>query len=119
MSPTSWTPAYDGATLGQMGEAGASIVLDEMLPDAAGTERARLTLEEDPARGLYAVTYAVSGWLLHTRYLPDAAAARAALEEMRGALEALLAQLPAGGAASAEARREGGPLLGRFLARYA
>ncbi|MBF5045877.1 hypothetical protein FGE12_25935 [Aggregicoccus sp. 17bor-14] len=114
-----WSPAFDGATLGQMGEAGALIVEDEVLLDAEGTARARLTREEDPSRGLYALTYAVSGWLLYTRYLPDAAAALAAQAEMREALEALLQQLPADGAGSAEARRAGGPLLGSFLARYA
>ena len=93
MPPSFWTLAFDGTTLGQMGEAGAGIVQDEVLLDAEGTERARLTREEDASRGLHAVTYAVSGWLLHTRYLPDAEAAREALEELRGALESLLAQL--------------------------
>ena len=118
MSPARWTPAFDGSTLGQMGEAGAVIVQDEALQDEVLGERARLTLEEDPSRGLHAVTYAVSGWLLHTRYLADAAAARDALEQLRGALESLLTQLPAEGAGSDEARREAGPLLARFLTRF-
>ena len=118
MSAHPWNPAYDGSTLGQMGEAGAVIVQDEVLHDAQGTERARLTLEEDPSRGLYALTYAATGWLLYTRYLGDAAALRVAAEETRGALEALLAQLPPQGPEDAAARREAGPLLARFLARF-
>ena len=118
MSALHWTPAYDGSTLGQMGEAGAVIARDEVLQDAEGTERARLTLEEDASRGLYALTYAATGWLLYTRYLEDAAALRVAAEETRGALETLLAQLPPQGPTDAGARREAGPLLARFLARF-
>jgi hypothetical protein len=119
MSAAHWTPAFDGSTLGQMGEAGAVIVEDEVLADAQGEALARLTREEDPSRGLYALTYGASGWLLHTRYLEDAAALQRAQAEARGALEALVAQLPTTGPQDAAARREAGPLLARFLARYA
>lgn len=115
-----WLPAYDGSTLGQMGPAGAVITRDELLregPDAE--ERARLTLEEDPSRGLYALTGYLSGWLLHTCYLADAQVAGTTLEEMRAALETLLVELPAQGPKDAEARRVGGTMLARFLARFA
>ena len=116
----SWLPAYDGSTLGQMGPAGAVITRDELLRGGPeDEERARLTLEEDPSRGLYALTGYLSGWLLHTCYLADAQAAGTTLEEMRAALETLLVELPAQGPKDAEARRVGGTLLARFLARFA
>lgn len=115
-----WLPAYDGSTLGQLGPAGAPVTRDELLREGPeGEERARLTLEEDASRGLYALTGYLSGWLLHTCYLEDAQAAAATLEEMRAALEALLVELPAQGPKDAEARRQGGVLLARFLSRFA
>jgi hypothetical protein len=116
----SWLPAYDGSTLGQMGPAGAVITRDELLRGGPeDEERARLTLEEDPSRGLYALTGYLAGWLLHTCYLADAPTAAAELEAMRAALETLLVELPAQGPKDAEARRQGGVLLARFLGRFA
>ena len=110
----SWGPAEAGGTLGMQGAEGGVIVRDEAHP--AGL---RLTLEEDASRSFHALTCGVSGWLVHRRYFDNEAQALAAWEEMKPALVALRAQLPAEGARSlSAATREAGAKLGAFLARY-
>ncbi len=109
-----WSPAEGGRTLGLEGAEGGLIVRDEVHP--AGL---RLTLEEDTSRSFHALTCGVSGWLVHRRYFDSEALALAAWEEMKPALVALGAQLPASGPKGlSQATREAGAKLGAFLARF-
>jgi hypothetical protein len=114
MSDEQWKPTAEGSTLGLEGAEGGTIVRDEEHP--AGL---RLTLEEDPARSFHALTCTVSGWLVHRRYFSSEAEAQAAWGEMRPALVALAAQLPAAGPKGLDpTTREAGAKLGAFLARF-
>ena len=110
-----WEPVSGGATLGGVGTEGGSVYVDEEHP----TLGLRLTLEGDAARDFWAVTCGVSGWMVHTRFFSTEAQARAALEEMRPALEALAGELVAGGQRpGAPGRVESGAKLAAFTARF-
>ena len=110
----SWRLVEEGRTLGLGGTEGGIVVRDEEHP--AGL---RLTLEEDPARSFYSVTCGVVGWLVHSRFFDNEAAAHAAWDEMKPALLELVVQLPAGGAKPLEpATRAAGAKLGAFMARF-
>lgn len=110
---TEWQPAHGGSTLGMSGSQGGTIARDE-----AHGEQCRLTLEQDESRGFYALSCAVSGWFLHTRFFGDAAEAHAAFEEMKPALVELASRLPPEGPRTPEATRRGGPLLAAFMGRF-
>jgi len=110
----SWRLVEEGRTLGLGGTEGGIVVRDEEHP--AGL---RLTLEEDPARSFYSVTCGVVGWLVHSRFFDNEAAAHAAWDEMKPALLELVVQLPTGGAKPLEpATRAAGAKLGAFMARF-
>jgi hypothetical protein len=84
-----WTPYDQGSTLGKTGREGGAIVVDDEYVGAA-----RIILEENCLRAPYAITCAVYGYLLHTRFLADDETAQYALDEMKAALVAIVASLP-------------------------
>ncbi|NOK02317.1 MULTISPECIES: hypothetical protein [Myxococcus] len=108
-----WRPYEDGGSIGWMGTQGGTIARDE---DFGGL--ARLTYELDDTRSFHAIACSVTGWLLYHRFFDNAAAATAAFEEMKPALEALLTQLPEGGPTSPANTRLAGPLLAAFTVRH-
>jgi len=108
-----WRPYEDGSSLGWMGTQGGTIARDE---DFAG--KLRLTYERDDTRSFHAITCLVTGWLLYHRFFDNPDAAHAAFEEMKPALETLLAQLPEGGPGTPADARLAGPLLAAFTVRY-
>lgn len=112
---TNWQLTLGGHTLGLPGQEGGTLIRDESL----GEDRARLMLEEDAARGFWALTCTVPGWLVHTRYFTCGAEAHAALEAMRPEVEALVLALPAAPERPpGEATREAGARLADFLVRF-
>ncbi|WP_426752124.1 hypothetical protein [Myxococcus sp. Y35] len=108
-----WKPYEGGSSLGWMGTQGGTITRDE---DFQG--RLRLTYEQDDTRSFHAITCSVTGWLLYHRFFDNAAAATAAFEEMKPALETLLTQLPEGGPSQPGNARLAGPILAAFTVRY-
>lgn len=78
-----------GATLGQEGPEGGTIVRDESTPRGV-----RILLEGDPGRSFYSVTCIIPDWLVHPRFFDAEGPAVAALEEMKAPLEALGRTLP-------------------------
>jgi hypothetical protein len=83
-----WTPADEGATPGHTGSEGGLIWKDEQHADGA-----RITLERDALLGApFAITCAVYGWMVHTRFFADEPTALAQYEALKPAL-AHIAQL--------------------------
>ncbi|MFN8379599.1 MAG: hypothetical protein U0452_13105 [Anaerolineae bacterium] len=77
-----WTPAEDGATVGHTGAEGGEIWKDEECPDGA-----RITLERDTLLGApFAISCAVYGWLVQTRFFADEPTAVQQYEIMKTAL---------------------------------
>lgn len=85
----SYSATADGATLGQAGPEGGTIVRDE-----ATSRGVRILLEADAGRSFYSVTCIIPDWLVHPRFFDAPGLAEAALEEMKGPLVALAATLP-------------------------
>jgi hypothetical protein len=85
MAVTSWYQFDNGATLGQKGSEGGSIVLDEEHPLGA-----RITLECDATIAPFAITCGIYGWMVHTRFFGVQSEARGDYDLMRGALSGLL-----------------------------
>jgi len=57
-------------------------------------DAARITLERDCPTALFALTCAVYGWWMHTRYFTDLDGAEAEYEHMKRALAAIVAIIP-------------------------
>lgn len=93
MQERDWQPLDGGATLGQSGSEGGTIVLDD--EHASG---ARITLERDTAHSVpFAITCGVYGWMVHTRFFSDRQTAQAAVDAMKPDLAALAAEPTADG----------------------
>jgi hypothetical protein len=86
---SSWSATASGSTLGQQGPQGGPITRDE--ENARGF---RLTVEEDPARSLFALTISIPDWLLYARFFDSSEAVHASVPPMRKALEALEPEVP-------------------------
>jgi hypothetical protein len=77
-----WTPVDEGATQGHTGSEGGLIWKDEQHADGA-----RITLERDALLGApFAITGAVYGWMVHTRFFADEPTALAQYEAIKPAL---------------------------------
>ena len=81
-----WALFDEGATLGTTGSEGGVIVVDD-----AHDAGARITLEKDAPHAPYAITCGVYGLFVHTRFVGDDATARADVDAMKAAIDALLA----------------------------
>lgn len=84
-----WQPYESGSTLGTTGREGGVIRVDDEYAGAA-----RIVLEAGCLRAPYAITSAVYGYLLHTRFIADDETARYALDEMKPALVAIANLIP-------------------------
>lgn len=85
----SWSSYEDGGTLGMTGREGGIIQVDEEYVGAA-----RIILEEGCLRAPFAITSAVYGYLLHTRFVADDETAQYALDEMKSALAVIVDAAP-------------------------
>lgn len=85
-----WTAYESGATIGKTGREGGVIQIDTEYAGAA-----RIILEQGCLRAPYAITSAVYGYLMHTRFVADDETAQYALDEMKPALAAIVNLLPA------------------------
>jgi hypothetical protein len=84
---TAWYPAEDGATFGHTGPEGGEIWKDEEHPDGA-----RITLERNTLLGApFAISCAVYGWLVDTRFFADEPTAVQQYEAMKVALAGIAA----------------------------
>ncbi len=84
-----WHPYEDGETIGMTGAEGGQITADEQHDGGA-----RITLERDCLHAPYAITSTIYGWLYHTRFIADEPTAKQAYNDMKPALEAIVALLP-------------------------
>lgn len=84
-----WHPFDEGRSLGQHGPEGGIILEDEEHIDGA-----RITLERGGSTAPYAVTCAISGWLVHTRFFSNEEDARRGFEEMKPGLTTMLSLIP-------------------------
>lgn len=108
---TNWIDFDNGTTAGATGSEGGTVLRDELHPEGA-----RITLERTAAR--FAITCGVYGWMVHTRFFDDASEAVAAYEEMKPALAAILARLPAERPDVETAVSELAGLFDEFTARF-
>ena len=90
-----WYPYESGATLGQRGPEGGSVLTDEELgnPDDPEDADARLTLERGTDR-FSVIANLYGGWLYVIAGRETEEAARAVCEELRADLETLSAMIP-------------------------
>jgi hypothetical protein len=87
-----WYPFENGATLGQKGSEGGTILCDE-----EHHQEARITLERDTTISPFAITCGIYGCMMHTRFFSLESEASSQYEEMKTALSALLATEEEGG----------------------
>jgi hypothetical protein len=80
----SWMPL-----VGLRGSESGIIEIDEEHPSGA-----RITLEREAKHAPYAITCGIYGWMVHTRFLDDRAAALSEYEAMKGALAHILSLVP-------------------------
>ncbi|MBZ0302700.1 MAG: hypothetical protein K8J31_23345 [Anaerolineae bacterium] len=85
----SWSAYDEGGTLGMTGREGGVIQVDDEYTGAA-----RIVLEEGCLRAPFAITSAVYGYLLHTRFVADDETAQYALDEMKTALADIVDAVP-------------------------
>lgn len=103
-----WSPAEDGATIGQTGTEGGEISRDEVWPDGA-----RITLERDTLLGApYAISCSVYGWLMQIRFFADEPTALQQYEAMKPALAAIADLVVA------ERDAEAADAVDQFMAQY-
>lgn len=117
-----WVPYDDGQPLGDPGTDGGRFVRDEEHFDGA-----RITLEvRVEKRRLFrapelsfAITCGICGWMVHTRFFRNEAAATRAFDEMKVALDAILAVIPSNDDPDVEARmNDVTPYIEAFIARF-
>lgn len=108
---TDWIAFESGSTIGATGSEGGTILRDELHPEGS-----RITLERTASR--LAITCGIYGWMVHTRFFADESEAVAAFEEMKPALEEILARLPAGDEDVEAAVPEVAEVLNDFVARF-
>jgi hypothetical protein len=78
-----------GKTVGSSGSEDGVIVRDEEHIDGA-----RITLERGSRIAPFAITCGVYGWMFHTRFFGDEAAAQAQFDLMRAELTRIIAIIP-------------------------
>jgi hypothetical protein len=86
MGVGTWYPFDRGATIGNAGSEGGTILRDEECSLGA-----RITLEQSTQSAPYAITCGVYGWMVHTRFFSVDAEAHSQYERMKDALWKLLA----------------------------
>ena len=105
---TDWIAAEGGATIGHTGPEGGEIERDEEHPDGA-----RITLEQDTLLGVpFAITCAVYGWLVQTRFFADEPTA----VQQFGAMKPALAEIA--GLVVAERSAEAADAADRFTEQF-
>ncbi len=87
--PFRWKAFEDSLTLGRPGSEGGRIVRDDDYADAA-----RITLERDCPAAPFAITCAIYGWMMHTRFFSDPDIAEAEHEDMKAGLAAIIGMIP-------------------------
>lgn len=84
-----WSDYDEGYSIGTSGADGGAIVRDEEHKSGA-----RITLEEETSFAPFSVTCGVYGWMFHTRFFEEEAAANEAFDEMKIELDEILESMP-------------------------
>ncbi len=108
----SWFDFDDGFSIGQTGAEGGEIIRDEEHLDGA-----RITLEQD-CLAPFAITCTIYGWFFHTRFFETEDEADQQFDEMKRALDEILAELPDEETATDEELREAGLVIQGFVEHY-
>jgi hypothetical protein len=108
-----WGPFEGGASLGAAGTEGGVIVRDDEHPLGA-----RVTLERGGVIGAYAITCGVYGWMVHTCFFGDRAAAEAAFEVIEAELAAILRAIPDADEMESERSDEVVAMISAFVDRH-
>lgn len=85
-----WCPVDDGTAKEKRGSENGVIVRDEEHPHGA-----RITLEQSGDTAPFSITCGIYGWMVHTRFFANEFEASSAFDEMKSALAAILAIIPA------------------------
>lgn len=86
----SWAPYENGATVGGQGSEEGTVLKDEEHELGA-----RVTLEETPNRAYsHAITCGIYGWMVQTCFFGNLAEAKSAFDELKFAVEGVLALIP-------------------------
>jgi hypothetical protein len=80
-----WLEFNYGKTIGQRGSEQGIIIQDESHPLGA-----RITLEEECQASPFAITWGISGWMVHTHFLSTRSDAEENFEVMKIELESIL-----------------------------
>ena len=109
-----WYPFDAGASIGTAGSEGGSILADDEHGGGA-----RITLERDCGAAPFAITCGIHGWMLHTRWFAEEAAARAEYAAMKQALDAVILAIPLENDPELDARiKESMRRIGAFVERF-
>ena len=109
-----WAPFDGGRTIGTAGSESGIILADDEHGDGA-----RITLERDGAIAPFAITCGIYGWMMHTRWFSDEAAARRDFDAMKHALEAIARSIPPESDPDADARMHAVTrAIGEFAERF-
>lgn len=84
-----WQAFENGHTIGQVGTEGGRIIRDEEHPHGA-----RITLEQGCKHAPFAITCGVYGWMVHTCFFADQFTADDEFEQMKVALDGVVALIP-------------------------
>ena len=84
-----WYLYGEGKTAGTRGSEGGTIIRDEEHGDGARITLERETLHRVP----FAITCGIYGWMVHTRFFADETTALDAYDEMKRAINSILAML--------------------------
>lgn len=84
-----WRPFDQGHSVGSVGSEGGIILMDE-----EHIEGARVTLERGGASAPFSITCGIYGWMVHTIFLADKAAAYRAFEQIKAELTEIVKLIP-------------------------
>jgi hypothetical protein len=102
-----------GSSIGEIGSASGTIVLDDEHPMSA-----RITIERDGHTAPFSITCGVYGWMVHTRFFSTESEAQYACEEMKLALAELLHRLEGSDLDEKDAIKLGGAACAEFVERF-
>lgn len=84
-----WMEFGGGASTGDTGSEGGTILLDEEYEGGA-----RITLEKNGITAPYSITCGIYGWMVHTRFFSGEGEARAEYDLMKKALADIAERIP-------------------------
>ena len=108
-----WRPfSYAGA--GARGSEGGEVLCDEEYDGCA-----RITLEQGGRAAPFAITCGIYGWMVHTRFFRDGAAAEGSYKAMKSDLAAIVEAIPLEEESDLKARISASmAAIERFVAKF-